>query len=332
MRSTMRRGWAFLLFAATGLAVTAARNARAAELSVEAPPACVDQATLAEEVGELNGRPLADVAGVDFHVRIAEISPQKWRLYLETLDRQGAAGAPTVSGSREIDGTSCTELAEAASVAISVSVRSLEAARSAPARATSGNPAPPLPVTAAPAGPPSAALAIGARPRPAWLPSATLAFAIDTGALPGTSPGLELEGDLQRGALRLVLLGTWFTSQDTVNASGAGGTFQLALGGGLACYAPRWGRWTALACGGGELGRLAGTGNVSRPETGAILWRAARAEAGTTVAVGPTTAIMLRAGVVRPLVRPDFVLDEAQFVYRPSAVSVRLTAGFELGF
>jgi hypothetical protein len=154
----------------------------------------------------------------------------------------------------------------------------------------------------------------------------------DTGALPRTSPGLDLEGDLQRGRLRLVLLATWFTSQDTVGPGGASGTFQLAVGGGLACYAPRWGRWTALACGGGELGRLAGTGNVARPETGAVLWRALRADAGVTAAVGGNTAILLRAGVVAPLARPDFVLDQSQLVYRPSPVTVRVTAGFELGF
>ncbi|HEY4392956.1 MAG TPA: hypothetical protein VGP64_02790 [Polyangia bacterium] len=314
------------------LAVAAGPDARAAELSVDAPPACVDPATLAEEVGDLIGRPLAEVAGVDFRVRIAEMSPQKWRLQLETLDGQGAAGAPTVRGSREIDGAGCAELAEAASVAIAVSVRSIEAARSAPPPAAAVRPSPPIPPPGSPAATPSVALATRAPPRAVWRPSVTLAFAFDAGALPSASPGLELEGDLQRQALRLVLLATWFTSQDTVGPGGVGGTFQLALGGGLACYAPRWRRWTALACGGGELGPLAGTGNVAHPETGAVLWRAVRAEAGATVAVGPNTAILLRAALVRPLVRPDFVLDESQLVYRPSAVTVRLTAGLELGF
>ena len=143
---------------------------------------------------------------------------------------------------------------------------------------------------------------------------------------------MEAEGALQRGALRLVLLGTWYTSQDAVASSGAVGTFQLALGGGLACYAPRWGRWTALACAGGELGRLAGTGHVARPETGSVLWRAVRADAGTTVVTGANTAILLRAGVALPLARPDFVLDQSMLVYQPSPVSLRFTAGFELGF
>ena len=327
----MRRGRAFWVAAAGVLAVATRRHARAAELAVDAPPACVDSAALAQEVGELIGRPLAEIPDVDFRVSIAETSPQKWRLHLQTIDAKRAPEPPPVRGSREIDGSSCSELAEAASVAIAVSVRSMEAARNEPPPAAA-KPVPPSSPPAAVTASPRAAIAT-ASPKPVWHPSVTLAVTTDTGALPGTSPGLEAEGDLQRGALRLVLLATWFASQDTVGARGVGGTFQFALGGGLGCYAPRWGRWTALACGGAELGRLAGIGlDVARPETGTVLWRAVRAEAGTTVAVGANTAFLLRAGVAVPLARPEFVLDQSQQIYRPSPVAVRLTAGVELGF
>jgi hypothetical protein len=326
----MRRGRAFLLLGTAGLTVAFAREAPAAELTVDAPPACAEPATLAEEVGELIGRPLTEVAGFDFHVRIGETSPGKWRLRLETVAGKDA-DAPTVGGSREIDGTTCAELAEAASVAIAVSVQSMEAARREPPPASL---TPPSPSPAHnPAAPPTAAIAANAPAKPTWRASATLALTTNTGALPSTSPGLEVEGGLQRGALRLVILGSWFTSQDTVGFGGVGGTFQLALGGALGCYAPRAGRWTLLACGGAELGRLAGTGlDVARPQTAAVLWRAVLAEAGTTVAVGANTAILLRAGVSFPLARQEFVLDQSQQVYRPSPVAVRLTVGFELGF
>ena len=328
MRLTMRRGCAFLLYAAGGLAVSAAAPARAAQLTVEAPPSCAEPMTLAQEVANLIGRPLAEIPDVDFRIRIAETSPQKWRLHLETVDRQSStARATSVRGTREIDGTSCPELAEAASVAIAVSVRSMEAAERTPP--------PPAAVTSTLPGPPpaaSAAVVVSSPPKPSWRPSVTVGLVTDMGALPSTSPGLELEGDLQRGQLRLVLLGTWFTSENAVGTGGASGTFQLALGGGLACFAPRTGRWTALVCGGGELGRLAGTGLVARPETGTLFWRAVRAEVGATAVLGPNTAILLRAGIVRPLSRPDFVLDQHELVYRPGAVALRLTAGVELGF
>jgi hypothetical protein len=158
-------------------------------------------------------------------------------------------------------------------------------------------------------------------------------LATDTGALPNTGLGLELEGDLQRGSLRLVALATWFGSQDAVGAGDAGGTFQLALGGALACYAPRLGRWTPLACGGFELGRLAGTGlGVARPETGEALWRAVRADLGVTAALGGNTALLLRAGMAVPLSRPAFVLDGSELVYSPARLAGRLTAGLELEF
>jgi len=210
-----------------------------------------------------------------------------------------------------------------------VSVRSLEAAESKPPPPGPAKPTPPGPPPSAPV----AAVATASPARTAWRPSLTFALATDTGSLPSTSPGLELEGDLQRGALRLILLGTWFASQDAVGSGGASGSFQLALVGALACYAPQWGRWKALACGGGELGRLAGTGlDVAHPQTGTLLWRALRADAGVTAGLGASTAIVLRAGIVRPLARPDFVLDKSNLVYRPSPVALRLTAGFELGF
>jgi hypothetical protein len=71
---------------------------------------------------------------------------------------------------------------------------------------------------------------------------------------------------------------------------------------------------------------------VARPETAVVFWRAARAEAGATAALGANTAILLRAGVAVPFARPEFVLDGSNPVYRPSRVTVRVTAGVELGF
>ena len=134
MRSTMRRRWAFFLLAAGGSRPPPPPGARAAELTVDAPALRASiRRRWPTRSSDLIGRPLAEVADVDFRVRIAETSPGKWRLHLETIDGKGSAGrAAAVRGSREIDGATCAELAEAASVAIAVSVRSMEAAGSAP--------------------------------------------------------------------------------------------------------------------------------------------------------------------------------------------------------
>ena len=342
MRSTNRRRAranlsALPLFAFLSLSAASASSAWGAELIVNAPDSCVDPVALADEVSDLIGKPLASVSEVDFRLQIAKTTHQRWRLKLETISQRPAdGGEAAVRGSREIEGTTCAELAEAASVAIAVSVRSI-AGETGPTQPSIPSPAPakpppqPSPTLEAP---PS--LAHPASETPSWRPTVALALATDTGALPNTGLGVDLEVALERGSLQLAAFGTWFGSQNTVVAN-AGGTFQLALGGALGCLAPRWGRWTPLACGGLELGRLAGTGagpDVARPKTGSAFWRAARADAGVMAALGDNLAALLRAGVAVPLAAPPaFVLDNGtDVVYRPSHLAFRLTAGFELGF
>jgi hypothetical protein len=168
---------------------------------------------------------------------------------------------------------------------------------------------------------------------PMWRPAFVLALATDTGALPSTSLGVGLEARVQRRSLRLALLATWFGSQEVTGANKTGGTFQLAVGGARACFAPRRGRWTPLACGGFELGRLAGTGQgVARPATGEALWRALRADIGVTAALNGNAALLLTGGLAVPLSRPAFVLDGTELVYRPSRLAMRLAAGLEVEF
>ncbi|HLK92481.1 MAG TPA: hypothetical protein VKZ18_21475 [Polyangia bacterium] len=320
-----------VLVAVAGWVTADGSTSRAAQLLIDAPGACADPASLADEVGNLVGRPLAEVADVDFRLRVTEGASGHWRLRLEMLDQKGAGGAPSVRGSRKLEGTSCAELVEAAAVAIAVSVRSLQA--EPPAEAP--HPAAPPPTAEAARAPVVSALAATPPPPapPPWRLAVALAAVLDIGTLPSVSPGAELDADLQRGALRLTVLGAWFESQDAVGSNDAGGRFQLAMGGALACFAPPLGRWTPLACGGVELGRLAGTGLlVARPETGVAFWRAARAEAGVKVSIGGDASALVRAGVAVPLTRPDFVLDGSSPVFQPDRLAARLTVGLELGF
>ena len=189
---------------------------------------------------------------------------------------------PAVRGSREIEGATCAELAEAASVAIAVSVRSIagEAGPTQPAAAAAAA-TPPLAAASPPVG---GAAVVGARcRRDALLASGRRAGA---GHRHRRAPQHQHRRRPRRrassaGRCSSRLLATWFGSQDATGADHTGGTFQLAVGGARACFAPRRGRWTPLACGGFELGRLAGTGQgVARPETGEALWRAVRADVG----------------------------------------------------
>ena len=213
-------------------------------------------------------------------------------------------------------------------MAIAVSVRSIAGQSANPEPLAPPSPPPPA---ARPEAPPS--LARTPRSPPSWHPAFALALTTAAGVLPNTALGVDVEGSVQRGALRLVGLVTWFGSEDVVGANDTGGTFQLLLGGALGCWAPRWGRWTLLGCGGLELGRLTGTGlGVANPTSGDALWRAARVDLGGAATLGGNAAVFLRAGVAAPLARPEFVLDGSQLVYRPSRVTGHLTAGLELGF
>jgi hypothetical protein len=248
MRSTNRRRaranpFALPLFTFLSLSAASASPARGAGLSVDAPDSCVDPAALADEVSELIGKPLASVAEVDFRIQIAKTTQKRWRLKLETVEQRPAgAGEPTIRGSREIEGTTCAELAEAASVAIAVSVRSIagEAGPNQPQP-------PPAPAMPPPLSPPvgaPASLERSAEGTPSWRPAIALALTTDTGALPSTSIGVGLAGSLQHRSLQLALLATWFGSEDATGADHTGGTFQLAVGGARARFAPRRGRWT----------------------------------------------------------------------------------------
>ena len=322
--------WAFTLAAVPSVA----SNVRAAELSVDAPASCVEPSALADEVSDLIGKPIASVADVDFRVQISEGPRRRWRLRLEMVGRRpNDDGTTAIRGNREIEGATCAELAEAAAVAIAVSVRSMmpEASAAGPRRPTASEEATPAPNVTAPPAPPSP----GGSPRQAvpWRPAVALALATETGALPNTGFGVDVEAALRRGGLQVLAFGTWFASQDTIGAGNTGGRFRLVLGGGLACFAPQRGRWTGLACAGFELGRLAGTGiSVARPATGALFWRAPRADLGVTVALGGSAALIVRAGAAVPLSRPEFVLDGADLVYRPSRLAGRLTTGLVIEF
>jgi hypothetical protein len=325
------------LFALTG------RTARGADLSVRAPPQCVEASAIAEQASDLLGRPLASIPDVDFEIEIASLPKHGWHLQLDLIDRRDpGSGEPGIRRTRELSAQSCTELADAAAVAIAMSVRSMEDARGSEA-STSRSTAPPQEVrqhlaASPPPGPTTSVAATAPIPTSESVrPAIAVALVVDAGALPHAGLGLELGGSVQRRRLRLIALATLFASQQAQlpdGAPGQGGDFRLVLGAALACFAPGLGRSTLLGCAGFELGRLSGQGQeVARPVLGTATWAAARAEVGLAVGLGSKLALVLRAGVTVPPSRPpEFVLDGNMPVFRPSRVTGRGTFGLELGF
>jgi hypothetical protein len=315
--ATFVRGPARRLFLGVWLALAGlAASASAATIKVTAPASCVEANSIGEQVDGLIGRPVATVDDVDFEVTISDRPvPQPWRLRLDTL-----GSASHDRRTRELTASTCAELADAAAVAISVSITWLDdGAATAPARAE-----PPPPVTVASARP-------TATPRPTQVGLQVLAVG-ETGAVPAATLGLVVGGFIQLGSLRLVADGALFAPRRELLSDGTGGEFQLAVLGSLACATGELGRVLVLGCGGAEVGRLSADGlGVRNPSSRAELWFAGRAEAGASFALSPRAALALRVGAALPVFRPTFMLD-ATTVYRPSALTGRATAGVELTF
>jgi len=128
------------------------RDAWSAEVRVRAPDDCADAGAITEQVDGLLGRALATVDGVDFDVDVAAVSKQAWRVRVDAVSRADGSRR-----TREIAGHGCAELAEAAAVAIAMSVDANVAETRAPRRSEGAAP-PPAPSepswsTTAPASP-----------------------------------------------------------------------------------------------------------------------------------------------------------------------------------
>ncbi|HXU62189.1 MAG TPA: hypothetical protein VN962_10835 [Polyangia bacterium] len=314
----LRGGGTRLLVSAALLAC--AGSARAATLRLEAPDGCVDQATLEQEVADLVGRPLAQVPEADFRLTIAQQPSGRWHLKLE-------ASEPGAAHVRELDAPSCSELGEAAAVAMAVSIRTFAETPPRPAP----EPAPPVAVASVAASPP--ATVPPSRDQPHWRPALTLALTADTGDLPHTGPGVMAGAAVRRPAGRLAVTLGWMPSRDINLTSGPGGQFQLALVAADGCFAPAWGASTVLGCLGGELGAYWATGlEVKRPESKTTFWRAGRAGLGAALALSRAISLLVQGTAVVPWPRPGFVVDGATSVYRPDAVAFRIGAGLDFLF
>jgi hypothetical protein len=318
----------------------AGKKLDAAELRWSGPESCAERESVVEQVGELLGRPLAGVRGVDFEVKIShEKANDEWRLHLETIE-QNAGDRRT----RELSGKTCSELTGAAAVAITMAIRASENPEPAePGPATAEHATenarpvrvrPAKPVTSA-RGPDAVRASPAAKTsRPDRLrPSLALAAVGDVGALPGAAPGVQLEASLGWRSLRGILFGALFASQRArAPVSQSEGEFQLALGGLLICVEQPQSGVRGLGCAGMEVGEIAGQGiGVSDARSGSSSWQAGRAELGLLVPLAPNVHLMGRAGAAIPLVRREFVLD-GEPVHRASAVTFRALAGVEGGF
>jgi len=345
------------LVGATGVALACgwSPSVEAARIEVAGADSCVEAVLVDEQASDLLGRPLASVEGVDFSIHLARLPTGKWRMRLDSVDvhgsgsvaetpSPGAAPAPPAPRSRMIQASTCAELADAAAVAIAMSVRALPQSTEMPApthatgtEAGSFRPAPSESAVSSQNGAPVLRNAnFPARtPAPGALAFAVSASVVgDSGALPGSTVGGSLGASMRLRRLQLGLAATWLAEREKRVAGEAGGRIGLVFGAAEGCVPVPVGPLTVLGCAAYELGHLSAEGvGLARSRFGGALWQAVRGEAGVRVALGTRSALVLRAGASVPVSRPFFSIDSAGqnlTVYRPAAFSVRGLAGLEI--
>jgi hypothetical protein len=296
------------------------RTAAAAELHWKAPGECPDSRDVTEEVGRLLGRALASVNQADFDVEVVHDTKDDWTLTLRRAER-----ATGEQRSRQFHGKTCSDVADAAVVAVALAVQGEESA-------TTGGPAEPKVVDRQP--PIDEGAHTGPSPEPPKKPAiraiAALAGVVDLGALPAAAPGFELSASGAYERFVLSAVGGLFAPQTTSSPAGGGGRFGLWFAGLLACFEQPTRGFLTTGCAGVELGQMSGEGvNVSHSREEVAFWQAFRLEVGVSLPLTTGVSVLVRVGAAVPFSRPEFVLDGADVVHRPAAVTGRGLLGVE---
>lgn len=313
----------------------AVKAAHAAEVVATGPSECPDSAELGFRVERNVGVPLLQAPAVKFVVEMQR-GTSAYAARVRVIGRSGTEGKE-----RELSAPSCTELADAVVVAMTLALGAAAppaAPASLPLSTTETALAPPA--TQSPAAPPRVTEDEPSSDEPAGSPlrpALAVAALADVGSLPkpGLGAALGFEVSWQRLQLR-ALTTLLFEQHEQVGGGPARAELQLLSGSLSGCS-------TALAdghsltvpiCLGFELGRLSGTGaGVLEPRSGSALWAAPRADAGALWCLNDSPLCF--AGTLTaaaPLARSRFALAEIGTVYRPSPVVGRLSIGVIVGF
>jgi len=162
-----------------------------------------------------------------------------------------------------------------------------------------------------------------------------VAAALDAGALPIATPGIEARIGMALGPLRLEAAGRWFFEQE----SGLGqhptgrGHFGMATGSLGACLPVGVGPVVLGPCLGAEAGAIWGSATgVSDPGEGTSAWVAPWGAAMLGADVASWLRLRLDVGVTVPVVRTDFVVDGIGSVHSSAPVTFRAGLGAEVHF
>jgi hypothetical protein len=328
-------------------ALVLASPARAAELLIAAPSACVIGDELSFRAERALGQPLNSAADVRCTVHIT----RDGAAYAARLEVQAIA-SPEPSRLRSFSAPSCEMLTETLALAVSLAIASgaPEPEPAAPGVGAALDAAPAARAVREPAADTGDAAEHGDGSKPVsaggardWRFGGSAGVVADAGTLPGIGMGAALGVSLGLDAFDVRLLGTYLpprdaqlTSAPTSGAASPGAEIELLAGSLLSCV-PRLVRASNLAlglCAGGELGRLSGRGTgVTVARAGTSLWASVRADAEARWTLAHGLSLDFRLSALVPWERDEFSIDGAGRVFRTSAVVGRATVGlsYELG-
>jgi hypothetical protein len=316
-------------------------------LDWRAPEGCPTGADVRAEVDRLLGGPVRLASGASLAATALVTHDDVWRVSLATVSGESTR-------KRAIEADSCRGLADATALILALMIDpDAVAVRGAPAPSTSSSTVPSPSVLPAPS-----PAVVSSPPVPAAEKSTPLVrgpnavrfgvgplVSTELGLLPAANVSIGGSVSVLSGPLKIGLAGRFGLSEpetrvqfgtpppSPATVGGPGGRFRLVSGSLLLCDTLARGAFDFGMCGSFDVGRVRAEGiDVERVEVRDGLWVALSAGGFASWNVGPRLAIPLELGLVVPLSRYRFVLDNVGEVFPPPALGGRATIGAELRF
>ena len=169
--------------------------------------------------------------------------------------------------------------------------------------------------------------------QPRWGGGARLLALSGIGAVPEVGLGAEVAGFVRHDdAFFELAVARWGTGGVVLHA---GAPARVAVGLDLAMLRIGWGpeRMPIRVWGGAELGDMRGQGyQLGDPRFGSGRWGAIGAGFGVAWPMLPNARLVGSFEAAVPVLRPTFMLDTGDVVYRPSPLTTRVAFGLEVGW
>jgi len=338
----------YACFALTSLLVS--RSARSEtrppiDLAWSVPTSCPSKSEVLAEVARSIGGRATRVEPLHVRADVWESEAGGWKASLELA----AAGQVM---RRQVHGDSCTAVADAVALVISVAAieDAVPAPFAAPPAAPPASPAPPSQEAPPAAAPVEIPVVAPVREVPPGLretrPQARrrtrtveielgAAALVDIGSLPATAPGVEISGGVRRGWWRVEATTAYLAAQSAtlVSLPTQGATLWQVDAGGRFCGAWGWARVSVGPCIGGRFAWVAATGNgATLPSTGTGNILSGLVGVTGTLHLTRWAELRLAGELAAPLDRPEFFIKSGGTVFRPSAVAFRGGFGVDAHF